>query len=399
MNALADESVFSQIAHWNQAQELRAPRTKDIFNKNLEEALDIRRSQHSLITLRKRRDHIDFSSNDFLSLSSSGQLREAFLEELGRHPDFSLGSTGSRLLDGNHDYFEALEDEIAAFHGAERALIVNSGFEGNSAIFSAIPRPGDVVVFDELVHASVHEGMARCSAMVRQSFRHNCVDSLRDTLEMVHESQPLVQRGQRTVLIAVESVYSMEGDFCPLAELVEAAQEVFPKRNFQFIVDEAHTTGVVGEKGVGLVSSLGLQKEIAIRLHTFSKALGASGGTFPPFHPSFPFHSGSSFLSRAKKKKEKKTHELTRLTQLSPLLTAAILCNDTVRNMLINHARPITFTTAASFPTLAAVKSVYGLLASGKTEPVSRVFINISAIFADDEVQTKFLFADALVPV
>lgn len=255
---------------------------KDVFYRNLEEALDMRRSQHNLITLRKRKDNIDFSSNDFLSLATSGQLREAFLEELHRYPNFTVGSTGSRLLDGNSDYFEDLEDEIAAFHGAERSLIVNSGFEGNSAIFSSIPRPGDAIVFDELVHASAHEGMSRCMAKVKVSFSHNCVDSFREVLEMVHESEPLIQRGQRVVLIAVETVYSMDGDVCPLKEMVEAAEEVLPKGNFQFIVDEAHATGVVGDKGVGLVSALGLQREIAIRLHTFSKALGASGGKSSP---------------------------------------------------------------------------------------------------------------------
>ncbi|KAI8213623.1 hypothetical protein K4K52_004341 [Colletotrichum sp. SAR 10_76] len=325
MNSTADESVFTQIAQWNQAQELRAPKMKDVFYRNLEEALDMRRSQHNLITLRKRKDNIDFSSNDFLSLATSGQLREAFLEELHRYPNFTVGSTGSRLLDGNSDYFEDLEDEIAAFHGAERSLIVNSGFEGNSAIFSSIPRPGDAIVFDELVHASAHEGMSRCMAKVKVSFSHNCVDSFREVLEMVHESEPLIQRGQRVVLIAVETVYSMDGDVCPLEEMVEAAKEVLPKGNFQFIVDEAHATGVVGDKGVGLVSALGLEREIAIRLHTFSKALGASG--------------------------------------------AAVLCNDTIRTMLVNHARPICFTTAASFPTLAAIKAAYRLLAEGKTEP------------------------------
>ncbi|KAK1961596.1 aminotransferase class I and II [Colletotrichum sublineola] len=324
MNATADESVFTQIAEWNQAQELRAPKTKGTFYRNLEEALDLRRSQHNLITLRKRKDNIDFSSNDFLSLATSGQLREAFLEELGRFPNFPVGSTGSRLLDGNNDYFEELEAEIAEFHGAERALIVNSGFEGNSAIFSSIPRPGDAIVYDELVHASAHEGMSRCMTEIKKSFRHNDVDSFRDSMEMVLEAHPLIQRGQRSVLVAVETVYSMDGDICPLTEMIEAAKEVLPHGNFQFIVDEAHATGVIGEKGAGLVSALGLQKAVAIRLHTFSKALGASG--------------------------------------------AAILCNDTVRTMLVNHARPICFTTAASFPTLAAIKAAYRLLKTGETE-------------------------------
>ena len=324
-----DESVFRQIAQWNASQEPRAHKVKDIFNKNLEEALDIRRKERNLITLRKRYDNIDFSSNDFLSLATSGLLREAFLAELAKNPDFTVGSTGSRLLDGNHDYFENLEQEIADFHGAERGLIVNSGFEGNGAIFSAIPRPGDAIVFDELVHASAHEGMRHCMAMARHSFAHNDVDAFRDVLELVHESQPMIQRGQRTVLIAVETVYSMDGDICPLKEMIEVAKEILPKGNFEFIADEAHATGVIGEKGVGLVSYLGLEKQVAIRLHTFSKALGAAG--------------------------------------------AIVLCSETCRTMLINHARQVCFTTAAAFPTLALTKAAYGLLKSGETEPVSVV--------------------------
>jgi 8-amino-7-oxononanoate synthase len=272
--------AMPQISDWIRAQELKGPKMKGAptFYRNLEEALDMRRTEHNLITLRKRKESYDFSSNDFLSLASSGLLRMAFFEELARHPGFQLGSTGSRLLDGNNDYIENLEREIAAFHGSETATIVNSGFEGNCAIFSAIPRPGDAIVYDELVHASVHEGMSRSMALCRKSFRHNDVDSFRDTLEEVLDSQPLIQRGERCIIIAVETVYSMDGDICPIKELVEVVKELFPDGNAQFIVDEAHTTGVVGPKGVGLIGSLGLQKDIAIRLHTFSKALACSGG-------------------------------------------------------------------------------------------------------------------------
>ena len=270
-----------QISDWIRAQELKGPKMKGAptFYRNLEKALDMRRTEHKLITLRKRKEgHYDFSSNDFLSLAASGLLRMAFFEELASHPNFQLGSTGSRLLDGNSDYIEKIEGEIAQFHGSETATIVNSGFEGNCAIFSTLPRPGDAIVFDELVHASVHEGMSRSLALVKESFRHNDVDSFRDTLEMVRDSQPLIQRGERCIIVAVETVYSMDGDVCPLKELVVVAKELFPEGNVQFFVDEAHSTGVVGEKGVGLVGSLGLQNEIAIRLHTFSKALACSGG-------------------------------------------------------------------------------------------------------------------------
>ena len=268
------------LAEWVKAQEVKGAKLKNasVFNRNLEEMLDMRRAEQKLITLRKIGPNSDFSSNDFLSLGSSGILRTAFLEELARLPNFNVGSTGSRLLSGNNDYIETLENEIAEFHGSEKALIVNSGFEGNCSIFSTVPRAGDVIVYDELVHASVHEGMARSAVIVREPFRHNDVESFRDTLESILETQALIRDGHRCVIIAVETIYSMDGDVTPLKDLVEVAKELFPAGNAQFVVDEAHSTGVVGPKGAGLVCSLGLQKDVAIRLHTFSKALSGSGG-------------------------------------------------------------------------------------------------------------------------
>lgn len=276
------------LAEWVKAQEVKGGQLKNapIFNRNLEEMLDMRRSEQKLITLRKIDGNADFSSNDFLSLGSSGLLRAAFLEELGRQHNFNVGSTGSRLLSGNNDYIEALEKEIAEFHTSQTALIVNSGFEGNCSIFSTIPRAGDAIVYDELVHASVHEGMARSAVICRETFRHNDVDSFRDTLESILESQPLIRDGHRCVIIAVETIYSMDGDVTPLKDLVDVAKELFPAGNAQFVVDEAHSTGVLGPKGAGLVCLLGLQKDIAIRLHTFSKALSGSGGK-DPFAPRY----------------------------------------------------------------------------------------------------------------
>ncbi|KAK4118951.1 class II aminotransferase/8-amino-7-oxononanoate synthase [Parathielavia appendiculata] len=316
------------LADWIKAQQPRGTtakaKTESVFYRNLEEELDVRRAEHSLVTLRTRRDAIDFSSNDFLSLASSGLLRMAFFDELARHPGFQLGSTGSRLLDGNNTYIEAVERELAAFHGAEAAIIVNSGYEANGAIFSAIPRPGDVVVYDELIHASVHDGLKESLALTRMSFRHNDVDDFYQALLSVRESQPMVRRGERSVIISVESVYSMDGDVCPLRELVAAAKDIFPGGNAVFVIDEAHSTGVLGPRGAGLVNALGLEKEIAIRMHTFGKALASSG--------------------------------------------AVILANDTIRTVLINHARSIIYTTAPSFPMLAGIRAAYSLLKSGMTQ-------------------------------
>jgi 8-amino-7-oxononanoate synthase len=272
--------VVPHIKEYLQAQEPQAPRMKDapVFYRNLEEALDTRRVDQNLIVFRDFKEGVDFSSNDFLSLATTGLLRDEFFEELNRHPNFRLGATSSRLLDGNSSYMETIEKEIAEFHNAEDAIIVNSGYEANGAIYTAIPRPGDAIVYDELVHASTHDGMKNSVALTRVSFRHNDVDSLEETLAYIRDTQPLIQKGERSVIISVESIYSMDGDVCPLKEFVDVAKEVFPLGNAQFVVDEAHGTGVVGKQGGGLVQELGLEKEIAIRMHTFGKALASNGG-------------------------------------------------------------------------------------------------------------------------
>lgn len=274
------------LAEWMKAQKLKAPAMKSstpAFYRNLEEALDVRRREHGLYTIKTNMwkggdTTIDFSSNDTLSLGASGVLRAEFIQELERHPDIPPGAGSSRVMDGNYEYLEMVEDEIARFHGAEAGLILGSGYEANLAIFAAIPRPGDAIVYDELVHASTHDGMQQSQAVTRVPFRHNDADSFRDVMMSVCDSQPLIRQGKRCVIVAVESFYSMDGDICPLRELTEAAKDIFPGGNAQFIVDEAHSTGVIGPKGAGLVSELGLEREMAIRLHTFGKALSASGG-------------------------------------------------------------------------------------------------------------------------
>ena len=275
--------IFSR---WMASQKPRAHsmRSAPAFYRNLEEALDVRRKDHGLYTLIKNTwaegATADFCSNDSLSFGASGRLRKAFEEELARNPGAQLGAGGSRLMDGNYDYIEAVEQEIADYHGVEAALIVGSGCDGNYAIFEGIPRPGDAIIYDELVHASIVDGMSRSLASTKVPFAHNDVDAFREALISVWDSQPLIKQGKKCVLIVVESFYSMEGDMSPLKELVQAAKEIFPGGNAQFIVDEAHSMGVVGERGLGFVKALGLDSEIAIKTHTFSKAFGSIGGTW-----------------------------------------------------------------------------------------------------------------------
>ncbi|KAI4271508.1 MAG: hypothetical protein L6R38_006863 [Xanthoria sp. 2 TBL-2021] len=320
----------AMLASWIKNQKLKGPGMKDapVFDRNLEEALDVRRADHGMYTRNKSAwktgQAIDFCSNDLLSLGKTGQIRTAFFEELSRHPNFPLYSGGSRLMDGNYEYIEQVEQEVADFHGAETALIVGSGYEANGAIYSAIPRPGDAIVYDELVHASTHDGMTHSLSLCKMPFRHQDVDSFRETLVSVMDSQPLIKQGSRSIIVSVESVYSMDGDTCPIEELLEISKEVCPKGNVVFCMDEAHGTGVLGPKGAGLVSALGLEKEIALRLHTCGKAMASTG--------------------------------------------AVILGNSTVRNSLMNFARSVIYTTAPSFPIVAGIRAGYGLLKTGATQ-------------------------------
>lgn len=230
-------------------------------------------------------DAVDFSSNDFLSLSSSSVLRTRYLQTLNRHyasnPVPALGSGGSRLLDGNSAYAEDLERFISSFHHAPSGLLFNSGFDANVGVFSCIPQPGDVIVHDELIHASVHEGMRLSRAGKKVPFEHNSTGSLEEVLGTSIAEDTLIATGARNVFVAVESLYSMDGDTSPIQEILQVIHKLLPRGNGYLIVDEAHATGLFGPRGAGVVQEMGVQDQVFIRTHTFGKALAAQGGEVP----------------------------------------------------------------------------------------------------------------------
>lgn len=270
---------------------------------------------------------VDFSSNDYLSLSRSPDVQSDYLARLqaqaagavaaaaARGPGaatsssssastFGLGSGGSRLLDGDSPLAAALERDLAAFHHAAAALLFNSGFDANTGLLACAPRAGDVVVLDELVHASVHAGVRLSRAAGRAvRFAHNAVwerqaeeeeeggrrsggGGRRRTLEGVlraiaeGEEGRMVREGQAHVFVAVEAVYSMDGDVAPLEDIVRCVEERLPLGNGHVVVDEAHSNGLFGDRGRGLVSQLGLEDRVWARVNTFGKALGCSGGMY-----------------------------------------------------------------------------------------------------------------------
>lgn len=210
------------------------------------------------------RSGLDFSSNDYLGLANNPALGQAASDALAR--GVATGAGGSRLLRGNDPEHEALEAEAAAFFGAERALFFGGGFAANTALFGTLPQRGDVVVHDELIHASVHDGLAMGRAEVRAA-RHNDAQAFEDAITSWRAGG-----GKGRPWIAVESLYSMDGDRAPLDELAAIAR----RHDGMLVIDEAHATGVLGPVGRGLAAHLEGRDNV-VSLHTCGKALGVMG--------------------------------------------------------------------------------------------------------------------------
>lgn len=199
---------------------------------------------------------VDFISNDYLGLAKVAEISE----KIGPFED--NGASGSRLLSGNKAYHEKLETSLAAYFNAEATLLFNSGYMANLGVLSSVPQKGDTILFDELSHMCIKEGV-RLSRANYFSFKHNDLDNL----------ETKILKASGNVFVVVESIYSMDGDQAPLKKLVELCE----KYNANLIVDEAHTTGLFGDSGFGLCCDLGVEDKVFARIYTFGKAVGAHG--------------------------------------------------------------------------------------------------------------------------
>ncbi|MGY4398419.1 8-amino-7-oxononanoate synthase [Sphingomonas sp. UYAg733] len=228
---------------------------------------------------------IDVSSNDYLALGSSRRLRDAVAAAIER--GVPIGSGGSRLLRGNHAEHEALEAEAATFFAAETALFFSSGYAANAALFATLPQRGDLVVYDALIHASAHEGMRLGRAECR-SAAHNDATAFDDAIGRWRRAG-----GTGRPWIAVESLYSMDGDQAPLEALAAVAE----RHDGVLLIDEAHATGVFGEQGRGLAHALRGHDNV-VTLHTCGKALGCEGALVcaPPIVRDFLVNRGRAFI-------------------------------------------------------------------------------------------------------
>lgn len=226
-------------------------------------ALDQLKKRSRYRSLMPRAGH-DFASNDYLGLAGSDLLRDAAQEALAR--GVPIGAGGSRLLRGNDDEHALLEEEAAAVFGTERALFMGGGFQANTAIFATLPGHEDVILHDALIHASAHDGMKLGRAKTR-AFAHN---SVTDAQRQIEELKSEGFSGR--IWIAIETVYSMDGDLAPIKDFVVLAD----RYDAVLIADEAHATGLHGPTGLGLTHDFA-HKANLLTLHTCGKGLGVSG--------------------------------------------------------------------------------------------------------------------------
>ena len=246
----------------------------------------------------------NFSSNDYLGLAKDSRLMSAAVAAIGR---YGTGSTASRLMAGNTEIVEQLEQDLAGMTGMEAALVFGSGFLTNLGVLASVSEEGDEIFSDELNHASIIDGIrlsrARCSR-----FRHKDLDHLEAVL------RKSTARGKR--IIVSESVFSMDGDLAPVEGLADIAR----RHDSLLIIDEAHAVGVVGRNGGGVCRIAGREVQPDIVVGTLSKALGGYGGF--------------------------------------------VACSDAARRFLVNKARTFIYSTAPSPPCLGSAKEAVSIVSS-----------------------------------
>ena len=284
----------------------------------LQQKLQLRTESNALRKLPIPTNGIDFSSNDYLGFAKSEEIFDATHQYLLDHKIKINGATGSRLISGNHNLYTITEKYIAEFHQSETALIFNSGYDANVGFFSAVPQRNDIILYDELCHASIRDGI-QMSHSKSYKFQHNDYEDLEVLLSKFQTCHPELVEGELqtnnsqlpTIFIVTESVFSMDGDTPNMETLVQLSE----KFNALLVVDEAHALGVFGEKGEGLIQSQQLQNKVFARIMTFGKGLGCHG--------------------------------------------AAILGNSDLKEYLVNFARSFIYTTGLSPHSVATVLVAY----------------------------------------
>jgi 8-amino-7-oxononanoate synthase len=288
--------------------------------QSLHQKLQLREQNNALRKLPIANDSIDFSSNDYLGFARSESIFNQTHQYLIDNNVKINGATGSRLISGNHNLYSITEDYIAQFHQSESALIFNSGYDANVGFFSSVPQRNDIILYDELCHASIRDGIQMSKAK-SYKFQHNDLSDLEQIIKRCQTE--LVE-----VYIVTESVFSMDGDSPNLEQLVQLSE----KYSCLLVIDEAHSLGVFGENGEGLVQYSNLQDHIFARIVTFGKGLGCHG--------------------------------------------AAILGSSELKNYLVNFARSFIYTTGLSPHSVATILIAYQHLQS-ENEAINQLKFNI----------------------
>ncbi|PWA05264.1 aminotransferase class I/II-fold pyridoxal phosphate-dependent enzyme [Flavobacterium psychrotolerans] len=279
------------------------------FPKNLSEKLEIRKQNNALRQLQSNNKGIDFSSNDYIGFAKSKTIFDKTHRYLTDNNFIQNGATGSRLISGNHLLYQETENYISKFHQSEATLIFNSGYDANVGFFSSVPQKGDFILYDELSHASIRDGI-QLSHAKSYKYQHNDYEDLEKLL--LRCQTQLVE-----IYIVTESVFSMDGDSPDLEQLAQLSQ----KYNCRLVIDEAHALGVFGANGQGLVQELQLQNSFFARIMTFGKGLGCHG--------------------------------------------AAILGSATLKEYLVNFTRSFIYTTGLSPHSVATILVAYQHLENG----------------------------------
>lgn len=281
------------------------------FPKKLLTNLSEREDNNALRSLPNPNRLVDFSSNDYLGMAKNEEVFHHSMKLLKEHSLIRNGASGSRLLSGNHLFYTDLEKMLCDFHEVESALVFNSGYDANIGFFSTVPQRGDVVYYDEFIHASIRDGIKMGNAK-SYKFNHNDLEDLKKKCQVER-----IRGTQETEFyIVTESVFSMDGDSPDL----QAMAKFCKSNNFHLVVDEAHAIGVYGKNGEGLVQNMGLQDQVFARIITFGKAIGCHG--------------------------------------------AAILGSKVLKNYLINFARSFIYTTGLPPHSIATIIAAYANLTS-----------------------------------
>lgn len=292
----------------------------------------------------------DFCSNDYLGLARSKQFQSFFTTFMQLNPVSSSGSTGSRLLSGHSELISSLEQDAAQFHQMPDALLFNSGYDANLSVLSCVPGPSDAIIYDEFVHASMHDGIKLSRVKERMySFSHNNVQS------MIEAIQTAINSHCESVLVCIETVYSMDGDIAPLRDMLSVCASLQKEhgKEIHLVVDEAHAGGVFGPNGEGIVveTESTMHPNLFAVIVTFGKAFAAHG--------------------------------------------AIVLSRSYIKEYLINYSRPFIYSTALSPHSVSVIRAMYEFMKSHTAHEARARLHSIISYF--QKVSAHQLPAEALL--